>query len=66
MIEIEAAEKTDICIMCTILIKAFFPGEEIAQKVDEKQEPLVTLTVDAGGSCFSHCAEKEVETGRQG
>lgn len=28
------------------LTKAFFPEEEIAQQVDEKQEPLVKLTVD--------------------
>ena len=32
------------------LTKAFFPEEEIAQQVDEKQEPLVKLTVDGGSS----------------
>lgn len=38
------------------LAKAFFPEEEIVQKVDEKQEPLVKLNVD-GGSSF--CIRKE-------
>ncbi len=34
------------------IVKAFFPEEEITQRVDEKQEPLVTLKM-SGGSCFS-------------
>ncbi len=34
------------------VVKAFFPNEEIIQKVDEKQEPLVTVELP-GGSCFS-------------
>ena len=25
------------------IVKSFFPGEEIIQKVDEKQEPLVAV-----------------------
>ena len=34
------------------VVKAFFPNEEIIQKVDEKQEPLVAVEMP-GGSCFS-------------
>ncbi|HIX62977.1 MAG TPA: coproporphyrinogen dehydrogenase HemZ [Candidatus Mediterraneibacter colneyensis] len=42
------------------IVKAFFPSEEIIQKVDEKQEPLVMLEMP-GGSCFS-IAPDDVET----
>ena len=34
------------------IVKAFFPNEEIRQKVDDRQEPLVRLVLE-GGSCFS-------------
>ena len=43
------------------LTKAFFPEEEIAQQVDEKQEPLVKLTVD-GGSSF--CVREDEARGQ--
>lgn len=39
------------------ITKAFFPGEEIAQKVDEKQESLVELKLP-GDSCFSLAPEE--------
>lgn len=39
------------------ITKAFFPSEEIRQKVDEKQESLVTLRLP-GGSCFSLAPEE--------
>lgn len=48
------------------IAKAFFPDEEICQRVDEKQEPLVKLVFD-GGSCFSldaGMAEKPAENCR--
>ena len=38
------------------IVKAFFPGEEIAQQVDTKQEPLVKIVWN-GGSCFLVHAE---------
>ena len=44
------------------ITKAFFPAEEIQQKVDEKQEPLVVLTLP-GGSCFSLAEEELAESG---
>ena len=34
------------------IVKAFYPGEEVEQKVDEQQEPLVKLHMP-GGSSFS-------------
>lgn len=34
------------------ITKAFFPNEEIRQRVDVRQEPLVRLVLE-GGSCFS-------------
>ena len=49
------------------IVKSFFPGEEIIQKVDEKQEPLVAVRLP-GGSCFS-LAPEEAEAslaGQQG
>ena len=39
------------------IVKSFFPGEEIIQKVDEKQEPLVAVRLP-GGSCFSLAPEE--------
>ncbi len=39
------------------IVKSFFPGEEIIQKVDEKQEPLMAVQLP-GGSCFSLAAEE--------
>ena len=39
------------------IVKSFFPGEEIIQKVDEKQEPLVAVRLP-GGSCFSIAPEE--------
>ena len=38
------------------ITKAFFPNEEIEQKVDEKQESLAALRLP-GGSCFSLASE---------
>ena len=39
------------------IVKSFFPGEEIIQKVDEKQEPLMAVRLP-GGSCFSLAPEE--------
>ena len=39
------------------IVKSFFPGEEIIQKVDEKQEPLVAVRLP-GGTCFSLAPEE--------
>ena len=36
--------------------KAFFPDAEICQRVDEKQEPLITVKIKEG-SCFSITSE---------
>ena len=36
--------------------KAFFPDAEICQRVDEKQEPLITVKTKEG-SCFSITSE---------
>ena len=41
------------------VVKAFFPNEEIIQKVDEKQDSLVHIELP-GGSCFS-AAQGEME-----
>ena len=57
MIEI-ASKKNKYTYNAYHLVKSFFPGEEIAQKVDEKQEPLLTVAL-SGGSCFS-IAEEDV------
>ena len=46
------------------IVKSFFPGEEIIQKVDEKQEPLMAVRLP-GGSCFS-LAPEEVDTVLEG
>ena len=51
MIEI-ACKKTKFTYNAYHITKAFFPDEEIVQKVDEKQESLVELKLP-GGSCFS-------------
>ena len=51
MIEI-ACKKTKFTYNVYHITKAFFPDEEIVQKVDEKQESLVELKFP-GGSCFS-------------
>ncbi|MGC4019081.1 MAG: coproporphyrinogen dehydrogenase HemZ [Muricomes sp.] len=42
------------------IVKAFFPNEEIRQKVDEQQEPLIRLELE-GGSCFSVCMEEAAQ-----
>lgn len=51
MIEI-ACKKSKFTYNVYHITKAFFPGEEITQRVDEKQESLVELKLP-GGSCFS-------------
>ena len=55
MIEI-ACKKTKFIYNVYHITKAFFPDEEIVQKVDEKQESLVELKLP-GGSCFSLAPE---------
>ena len=55
MIEI-ASKKNKYTYNAYHLVKSFFPGEEITQKVDEKQEPLLTVAL-SGGSCFSIAEE---------
>ena len=44
------------------IVKAFFPNEEIKQKVDDRQEPLVRLVLE-GGSCFSITKEQAGHSG---
>ena len=56
MIEI-ACKKNKITYNVYHITKAFFPSEEITQKVDEKQESLVELKLP-GGSCFSLAPEE--------
>ena len=56
MIEI-ACKKTKFTYNVYHITKAFFPDEEIVQKVDEKQESLVELKLP-GGSCFSLAPEE--------
>ena len=51
MIEIES-KKNKFTYNVYHVAKAFFPDEEIVQKVNEKQEPLVMIRMP-GGSCFS-------------
>ena len=51
MIEI-ACKKNKFTYNVYHITKAFFPGEDIIQKVDEKQESLVELKLP-GESCFS-------------
>ena len=51
MIEI-ASKKNKYTYNAYHIVKSFFPGEEIIQKVDEKQEPLMAVRLP-GGSCFS-------------
>ena len=46
------------------IVKSFFPGEEIIQKVEEKQEPLMAVRLP-GGSCFS-LAPEEVDAVLEG
>ena len=50
MIEIEV-KKDKYAYNVYHLVKAFFPGEEVIQKVDAKQESLVTIQMPEG-SCF--------------
>ena len=42
------------------ITKAFYPNEEIVQKVDEGQESLVKLMLE-GGSCLSIADRKDIE-----
>lgn len=56
MIEI-ACKKNKFTYNVYHITKAFFPGEEIMQRVDEKQESLVELKLP-GGSCFSLAPEE--------
>ncbi len=56
MIEI-ACKKNKFTYNVYHITKAFFPNEEITQKVDEKQESLVELYLP-GGSCFSIAREE--------
>lgn len=56
MIEI-ACKKNKLTYNVYHITKAFFPNEEISQKVDEKQESLVELRLP-GGSCFSLAPEE--------
>ncbi|HIZ13408.1 MAG TPA: coproporphyrinogen dehydrogenase HemZ, partial [Candidatus Mediterraneibacter stercorigallinarum] len=56
MIEI-ACKKNKFTYNVYHITKAFFPSEEITQKVDEKQESLVELKLP-GGSCFSLAPEE--------
>ena len=46
------------------IVKSFFSGEEIIQKVEEKQEPLMAVRLP-GGSCFS-LAPEEVDAVLEG
>ena len=46
------------------IVKSFFPGEEIIQKVEEKQESLMAVRLP-GGSCFS-LAPEEVDAVLEG
>ena len=55
MIEI-ACKKNKFTYNVYHITKAFFPGEEITQRVDEKQESLVELKLP-GDSCFSLAPE---------
>ena len=63
MIEI-ASKKNKYTYNAYHIVKSFFPGEEIIQKVDEKQEPLMAVRLP-GGSCFS-LAPEEVDTVLEG
>ena len=56
MIEI-ACKKNKFTYNVYHITKAFFPGEDIIQKVDEKQESLVELKLP-GESCFSIAPEE--------
>ena len=55
MIEIEV-QKNKYAYNVYHLVKAFFPGEEVVQKIDGKQETLVTIRMP-GDSCFSIAPE---------
>ena len=63
MIEI-ASKKNKYTYNAYHIVKSFFPGEEIIQKVDEKQEPLMAVSLP-GGSCFS-LAPEEVDAVLEG
>ena len=63
MIEI-ASKKNKYTYNAYHIVKSFFPGEEIIQKVDEKQEPLMAVRLP-GGSCFS-LAPEEVDAVLEG
>ena len=55
MIEIEV-KKNKYAYNVYHLVKAFFPGEEVTQKVDGKQESPVVIRMPEG-SCFSIAPE---------
>ena len=55
MIEIEV-KKNKYAYNVYHLVKAFFPGEEVTQKVDGKQESPVVIRMPEG-SCFCVAAE---------
>lgn len=57
MIEIEV-QKNKYAYNVYHLVKAFFPGEEVVQKIDGKQETLVTIRMP-GGFLLFHCAGRK-------
>ena len=63
MIEIES-KKNKFTYNVYHVVKAFFPEEEIVQKVKEEQEPLVVIRM-SGGTCFSLAREEVKETEEQ-
>ena len=55
MIEIEV-QKNKYAYNVYHLVKAFFPGEEVVQKINGKQETLAAIRMPEG-SCFSIAPE---------
>ena len=59
MIEIEV-QKNKHAYNVYHLVKAFFPGEEVVQKINGKQETLAAIRMPEG-SCFSIAPEDTAE-----
>lgn len=47
------------------IVKAFFPNQEIRQKIDDRQEPLVRLVLEDGSCFFIEDGEVQRFSGRQ-
>lgn len=47
------------------IVKAFFPNQEIRQKIDDRQEPLVRLVLEDGSCFFIKDGEGQCFLGRQ-